>query len=61
MEVSVHRKSYSTQLVDMEDNNVKENVTLDKYGGFLKPNVFTLTIPQVSDIYSLCILKVIDF
>lgn len=64
MEVSVHRKSFSTQLVDMEDNNGKENVTRTQDGGFLKPDVFTLTIPQVlSDkyVYSVCILKVIDF
>jgi hypothetical protein len=32
----------------------KENVPTQD-GGFLKPNVFTLTIPQV--IYSLCILN----
>ncbi|KAJ1439938.1 von Willebrand factor, type A [Sesbania bispinosa] len=47
VEVSVHRKSYSTQLIDMEDNNGKENVTLAQDGGFLKANVFTLTIPQI--------------
>ncbi|KAJ1437118.1 von Willebrand factor, type A [Sesbania bispinosa] len=47
VEVSVHRKSYSTQLIDMEDNNGKENVFLAQDGGFLKANVFTLTIPQI--------------
>ncbi|XP_057429723.1 uncharacterized protein LOC130722881 isoform X2 [Lotus japonicus] len=47
VEVSVHRKSFSTQLVDMEDNNGKENVTRTQDGGFLKPDVFTLTIPQI--------------
>ncbi|MCI01090.1 inter-alpha-trypsin inhibitor heavy chain H3-like, partial [Trifolium medium] len=47
VEVSVHRKSYSTQLVDMEfKTGGKENVPTQE-GGFLKPNVFTLTIPQI--------------
>lgn len=56
MEVSVHRKSYSTQLVDLEDQTGgKENVVRTHDGGFLKSNVFTLTIPQV--LYSLCILN----
>ncbi|PNY09308.1 inter-alpha-trypsin inhibitor heavy chain H3 [Trifolium pratense] len=46
VEVSVHRKSYSTQLVDMEyKTGGKENVPTQE-GGFLKPNMFTLTIPQ---------------
>ncbi|XP_058757521.1 uncharacterized protein LOC131630796 isoform X2 [Vicia villosa] len=48
VEVSVHRKSYSTQLVDMEDQSGgKENVIRTQEGGFLKSNVFTLTIPQI--------------
>ncbi|XP_045788870.1 inter-alpha-trypsin inhibitor heavy chain H3-like [Trifolium pratense] len=47
VEVSVHRKSYSTQLVDMEyKTGGKENVPTQE-GGFLKPNMFTLTIPQI--------------
>ncbi|KAK7328766.1 hypothetical protein VNO77_22885 [Canavalia gladiata] len=47
VEVSVHRKSYSTQLVDMNDNNGKEKMIQVQDGGFLKPDVFTLTIPQI--------------
>lgn len=47
MEVSVHRRSYSTQLVDMNDNNGKENMTRAQDGGFLAPNLFTLHIPQI--------------
>ena len=47
VEVSLHRKSYSTQVVDMEDKTGKQNVTGTKDGGFLKSNVFTLTIPQI--------------
>ncbi|XP_020225945.1 von Willebrand factor A domain-containing protein DDB_G0292028 isoform X1 [Cajanus cajan] len=44
VEVSVSNKSYSTQLVVMEDQN--GNVP-PQNGGFLKSNIFTLTIPQV--------------
>ncbi|XP_061361590.1 uncharacterized protein LOC133305393 isoform X2 [Gastrolobium bilobum] len=47
VEVSVPGKSYSTQLVVMEDNNDNENGNLAQNGGFLLPNIFTLTIPQI--------------
>ncbi|KAE9608173.1 putative von Willebrand factor, type A [Lupinus albus] len=47
VEVSVHRKSYSTQLVDMEDTSDKESAIRAQNGGFLKPNIFTLNIPQI--------------
>ncbi|XP_027329903.1 inter-alpha-trypsin inhibitor heavy chain H3 isoform X2 [Abrus precatorius] len=47
VEVSVSRKSYSTQLVVMEDDKGNENATPAHDGGFLKPNIFTLTIPQI--------------
>ncbi|KAK7281314.1 hypothetical protein RIF29_09182 [Crotalaria pallida] len=47
VEVTVHRKSYSTQLVDMEDNNGKESGIQAQNGGFLTPNIFTLNIPQI--------------
>ncbi|KAG4990764.1 hypothetical protein JHK87_024221 [Glycine soja] len=46
VEVSVHRKSYSTQLVDMKDNNGKENMIRAQDGGFVGLNLFTLRIPQ---------------
>ena len=51
MEVSVHRKSYSTQLVDMKDNNGKENMIRAQDGGFVGLNLFTLRIPQVNIIF----------
>ncbi|KAH1232304.1 Inter-alpha-trypsin inhibitor heavy chain H1 [Glycine max] len=47
VEVSVHRKSYSTQLVDMKDNNGKENMIRAQDGGFVGLNLFTLRIPQI--------------
>ncbi|RDX69847.1 Inter alpha-trypsin inhibitor, heavy chain 4 [Mucuna pruriens] len=47
VEVTVARKSYSTQLVVMEDENGKKNDALAQNGGFLMPNIFTLTIPQI--------------
>ncbi|CAL0320252.1 unnamed protein product [Lupinus luteus] len=47
VEVRVHRKSYSTQLVDIEDTSDKESAIRAQNGGFLKPNIFTLNIPQI--------------
>ncbi|KAI4344623.1 hypothetical protein L6164_011828 [Bauhinia variegata] len=47
VEVSVRRKSYSTQLVALEDNNAKENAIRAEDGGFLTPNIFTLNIPEI--------------
>ncbi|XP_040865529.1 heparanase-like protein 2 [Glycine max] len=47
VEVSISRKSYSTQLVVMEDENGNQNSAPPQNGGFLIPNIFTLTIPKV--------------
>jgi len=47
VEVSVHRKSYTTLLVDTKGNNGKENMIQCQDGGFIGPNLFTLNIPQV--------------
>ncbi|TKY72884.1 Inter-alpha-trypsin inhibitor heavy chain H1 [Spatholobus suberectus] len=47
VEVSVHRKSYSTQLVDMKDSNGKANMIRAQDGGFLGHNLFTLNVPQI--------------
>ncbi|TKY54408.1 Inter alpha-trypsin inhibitor, heavy chain 4 [Spatholobus suberectus] len=48
VEVSAPRKSYSTQLVVMEDDDNRDgNGGPAQNGGFLKPNIFTLTIPQI--------------
>lgn len=41
------RKSYSTELVVMEDEKGNQNLAPPQNGGFLIPNIFTLTIPQV--------------
>lgn len=46
-EVEVIRKSYCTQLVVMDEKESSENLGKAEDGGFLKPNIFTLTIPQV--------------
>ncbi|KAI3801230.1 hypothetical protein L1987_29334 [Smallanthus sonchifolius] len=46
-EVEVARKSYSTWLALMDEHEEKESVTKSEDGGLLKPNIFTLTIPQV--------------
>ncbi|KAH1213864.1 Phospholipase D zeta 1 [Glycine max] len=46
VEVNVSRKSYSTQLVVMEDENGNQNSAPPQNEGFLIPNIFTLTIPQ---------------
>ncbi|RZC08678.1 hypothetical protein D0Y65_015401, partial [Glycine soja] len=47
VEVNVSRKSYSTQLVVMEDENGNQNSAPPQNEGFLIPNIFTLTILQV--------------
>ncbi|KAG4954166.1 hypothetical protein JHK87_039760 [Glycine soja] len=46
VEVNVSRKSYSTQLVVMEDENGNQNSVPPQNEGLLIPNIFTLTIPQ---------------
>lgn len=45
-EVDISRKSYCTQLIAMEDRDV-EKVVRAEDGGFLKPHIFTITVPQV--------------
>ncbi|GJR97819.1 inter-alpha-trypsin inhibitor heavy chain-related protein [Tanacetum coccineum] len=47
VEVQLIRKSYKTQLVVMDEKGETESVGKPEDGGFLKPNIFTLTIPQV--------------
>ncbi|XP_012573394.1 uncharacterized protein [Cicer arietinum] len=47
VEVNLPRKSYSTQLVVMDDYNENQSSTPAQNGGFLKSNIFTLTIPQI--------------
>uniref|UniRef100_A0A5B7AJY8 Putative inter alpha-trypsin inhibitor, heavy chain 4 n=1 Tax=Davidia involucrata TaxID=16924 RepID=A0A5B7AJY8_DAVIN len=47
VEVDIPRKSYSTQLIVMDEKNDMEKVAKVEDGGFLKPHIFTFTIPQV--------------
>ncbi|KVH94016.1 von Willebrand factor, type A [Cynara cardunculus var. scolymus] len=47
VEVEVTTKSYTTQLVVMDEKGETESVAKAEGGGFLKPHIFTLTIPQV--------------
>ncbi|PWA75450.1 von Willebrand factor, type A [Artemisia annua] len=46
-EVEVPRKSYSTQLALISENEETEDVSIAEDGGLLKPHIFTLTVPQV--------------
>ncbi|CAA2955435.1 von Willebrand factor A domain-containing DDB_G0286969-like [Olea europaea subsp. europaea] len=47
VEVEVPRKSYSTQLIALDNERDTDKVEKIEDGGFLKPHIFTLTIPQV--------------
>ncbi|KAL1207834.1 hypothetical protein V5N11_014004 [Cardamine amara subsp. amara] len=47
VEVEIPRKSYTTQLITAEEGNEFEKTALPETGGFLKPDIFTLTVPQV--------------
>ncbi|KAK4854618.1 hypothetical protein QYF36_026815 [Acer negundo] len=47
VEVEVLRKSYSTQLIAIEDDKDVEKGVRPENGGFLKPHILTLTIPQI--------------
>ncbi|KAF8114348.1 hypothetical protein N665_0039s0110 [Sinapis alba] len=47
VEVEIPRKSYTTQLITAQDGNELEKTAQPQSGGFLKPNIFTLTVPQV--------------
>ncbi|KAF5743034.1 hypothetical protein HS088_TW09G01096 [Tripterygium wilfordii] len=47
VEVEIPRKSYSTQLISWDDKKSMEKEARAEDGGFLKQNIFTLTIPQV--------------
>ncbi|THU44622.1 hypothetical protein C4D60_Mb02t09320 [Musa balbisiana] len=47
VEVEVGGRSYYTQVTELEDHNM-ENTAKSEGGGFLKPQMFFLTIPQVN-------------
>ncbi|MCL7049426.1 hypothetical protein MKW94_029225 [Papaver nudicaule] len=46
VEVDVSERSYTTQLVPMEENMDRPKLTKSHRGGFLTPEMFALTIPQ---------------
>ncbi|KAL3830050.1 hypothetical protein ACJIZ3_018852 [Penstemon smallii] len=47
VEVEVPRRSYSTQIVGLDNLKGTDKIAKIEDGGFLKPHVFTLTIPQI--------------
>ncbi|XP_065019194.1 uncharacterized protein LOC135645063 isoform X2 [Musa acuminata AAA Group] len=47
VEVEVDGRSYTTQVIELEDHNI-ENTAKSEGGGFLKPQLLSLTIPQVN-------------
>ncbi|XVF48867.1 hypothetical protein PTKIN_Ptkin03bG0222900 [Pterospermum kingtungense] len=47
VEVDLPRKSYSTELIGVEECKGVEKIARPEDGGFLKPHIFTLTIPQI--------------
>ncbi|KZV47135.1 poly [Dorcoceras hygrometricum] len=52
VEVDVPRKSYSTQLIAIDNGSGPQKVAKIEDGGFLKPHIFTLKIPQASVSFS---------
>ncbi|PAN14798.1 hypothetical protein PAHAL_2G445300 [Panicum hallii] len=53
-EVTIGRRSYNTQVIEVEDRTVENHVNIES-GGLLKPQLFLLTISQVeggADIYA---------
>ncbi|XP_008782726.3 inter alpha-trypsin inhibitor, heavy chain 4-like isoform X1 [Phoenix dactylifera] len=48
VEVEVGKNSYSTRVMDEEENQKMEKPERNEGGGFLKPELFSLTIPEVS-------------
>ncbi|MBA0731888.1 hypothetical protein Gogos_016010 [Gossypium gossypioides] len=47
VEVDLPKKSYSTELVGLEESKCIEKIVRPQDGGFMKPHIFMLTIPQV--------------
>lgn len=47
VEVELPRKSYRTEFIDIDNEKGMENVAKVEGNGFLKADIFTLTIPQV--------------
>ncbi|KAK1268468.1 hypothetical protein QJS04_geneDACA005099 [Acorus gramineus] len=47
VEIEVSRKSYVTQMIKAEEKESIEKIAMNEGGAFLKPMIFSLTIPQV--------------
>ncbi|CAI0448138.1 unnamed protein product [Linum tenue] len=47
VEVEVHRKSYATEITEMKDIKDEDKEARPENGGYLKPSIFTVTIPKV--------------
>ncbi|XP_058080000.1 uncharacterized protein LOC131228171 isoform X2 [Magnolia sinica] len=47
VEINVAGRSYSTQLMQMEETQGMAKMTKNEHGGFLKPQIFSLMIPKV--------------
>ncbi|XP_072990414.1 uncharacterized protein [Typha latifolia] len=46
VEFNIGRRSYATRVIEAEDQ-IMENIGKTEVGGFLKPQLFSLTIPQI--------------
>lgn len=51
--MEVPRKSYSTQVVTLDDKDMDKEPKLED-GDFIKPHIFTFTIPEVPFKCSFC-------
>lgn len=47
--MTIPRKSYSTKFIPVEDGKDIDKAARDEDGGFLKPDIFTLKVPQVEN------------
>nr|KJB65322.1 hypothetical protein B456_010G089800 [Gossypium raimondii] len=47
VEIDLPTKSYSTELIGVEESNGIQNIARPEDGQFLKPHIFTLTIPKI--------------
>ncbi|CAN0901203.1 Inter alpha-trypsin inhibitor, heavy chain 4 [Linum grandiflorum] len=47
VEVEVHRKSYATEIIAVHDKKDEDKEPRSESGGYLKTNIFTVTVPKV--------------
>ncbi|ONM59595.1 inter-alpha-trypsin inhibitor heavy chain-related [Zea mays] len=52
-EVTVGRRSYNTQVIEVEDHTLEKHAKIES-GGLLQPHLFFLTIPQVEGGADIC-------